>query len=169
MPRRGSSYVIRPEEPFPGWTIVDEIRSPLGAALLALHRRVRLWAGVRLEQRRGLFADAPTDGHADRLAAVGAPPALMRALGPVLDLVRAPVRAQARRVALACLRVSAWAEAEGHLGTALAWAQAACGAGPQAPHAVSRSSFCSTRRSTAGSPARPRRPNNRCVTFARVT
>jgi tetratricopeptide (TPR) repeat protein len=133
-------------EPFSGWTIVDEITSPLGGCLLALYRHVRAWADATLGDRRGLFLAGTRKRRMSDLSDAQASPELLRALGPVLEMLDSPVRAQAGRVESACMEVSAWAEDHHFTGAALAWALAAAESNPQSAEALYRVGLLARRR-----------------------
>lgn len=104
-------------------------------------RDVVLWAAIPAAEREGLFAEG-ADRH--RMAAVLAAEldeGMERPLSVLASLAGNPERAHGEQVALACRKLSQWADGRGALATALAFAQAAAHAAPgdaEAAYVVAR-------------------------------
>lgn len=146
MPLPRPLLLPAPSEPFSGWTNVAEVPGELGGTLLVLYRSVLLWAETPAAERAALFA-----GGGDRLSGTEAagsalPAEAAEALRDLHALRAEPGRVRPALVSRACDAVSAWAEAEGHTGTALAWARAAASAYPPNVAAAHRVGIIARRR-----------------------
>lgn len=133
-----------PAEPFPGWINVREVPGELGGLLLVLYRNVHVWAEAPPAERGRLFGAA--DDLLARLDGIAPPGPLAEALRELCELRSAPERVRPATVSRACDAVSAWAEGEGHLGTAVAWARVAAGAYPPNVAAAYRVGILARRR-----------------------
>ncbi len=116
-------------EPFAGWHVVDELRSPLGVLLWQSLRDAMLWAGMTPEQRRRLFIKGAGERRRDAVALH----ADRELRAPLLLLTRVLDNRDGNRAAdlsEACQAVSRWAEARGLCRTALAFAEGAAAVAP---------------------------------------
>jgi tetratricopeptide (TPR) repeat protein len=145
MPHPQPLLLPAPPEPFPGWTNVQEVPGELGGRLLVLFRSVLLWADTPGDERRTLFAGGGVD-LPPQLDGVPFPEGLADALRDLGAVRTEPGRVRAVQVSRACDAVSAWAEGEGHTGTALAWARAAASAYPPNVAAAYRVGIMARRR-----------------------
>jgi len=150
MPHPRPLLLPVPQEPFPGWTNVQEVPGELGGMLLVLYRSVLLWAETPGAERGTLFGgggaddlDAPPDGVP--LAAE-----LAEAFRALRAVRTEPGQVRPAAVSRACDAVSAWAEGEGHTGTALAWARAAASAYPPNVAAAHRVGIMARQRADYG-------------------
>lgn len=144
MPLPHPLLLPAPAEPFPGWINVEEVPGELGGLLLVLFRNVHVWAETPSAERDRLFGSAEDlEAQLDGLAL---PEGLAGPLRELLELRRAPERVRPAAVSRACDGVSAWAEAAGHAGTAIAWARAAAGAYPPNVAAAYRVGILARRR-----------------------
>ena len=146
MPHPRPLLLPCPQEPFAGWTNVQEVPGEMGGMLLLLYRSVLLWAETPGGERGTLFGG----GGADDL---DAPPDSLPLAGELAEAFRdlravrtEPGQVRPAVVSRACDAVSAWAEGEGHTGTALAWARAAASAYPPNVAAAHRVGIMARRR-----------------------
>ncbi len=130
MPHPRPHLLPAPPEPFPGWINVREVPGELGGRLLLLFRSALLWAETAAGERGTLFAGVGAGDVEVPLDGVPVPEALAEALRGLGAMRTEPGRVRPALVSRACDAVSAWAEGEGHAGTALAWARAAASAYP---------------------------------------
>lgn len=115
----------RGDEIFEGLGVLDELSGEKGLVLWQSLRDALLWADAQEDERTALFA---ADAERVRMAAiltVQPPPELEEPLGVLARMLGEPAQISEEMVALACRRVSQWADDEGMLVTALAFAQAA--------------------------------------------
>jgi tetratricopeptide (TPR) repeat protein len=145
MPHPRPLLLPAPPEPFPGWTNVQEVPGELGGRLLVLYRSVLLWADTPGDERRTLFAAGDAD-RPPQLDGAPFPEGLADAFRDLGAVRTEPARVRAAQVSRACDAVSAWAEGEGHTGTALAWARAAASAYPPNVAAAHRVGIMARRR-----------------------
>jgi tetratricopeptide (TPR) repeat protein len=146
MPHPRPHLLPAPPEPFPGWINVKEVPGELGGRLLQLFRNVLLWAETPGAERETLFAGVGPEELDARLDGIPPPDALAEALRSLGAVRTEPGRARPALVSRACDAVSAWAEGEGHTGTALAWARAAASAYPPNVAAAYRVGIMARRR-----------------------
>lgn len=146
MPLPRPLLLPAPSEPFSGWTNVAEVPGELGGTLLVLYRSVLLWAETPAAERAALFAGGGAGAPAAEDDGAALPAEAAAALRDLHALRAEPGQARAAMVSRACDAVSAWAEAEGHTGTALAWARAAAVAYPANVAAAHRVGIIARRR-----------------------
>jgi len=116
-------------EPFDGWRILSEVPGNLGLALWQAMRDAELWAWAT--DREGLFRPGATERRRQILEVADVPAGLTAALDVLTGLVAHPADVHPDLASMACSRVARWAEANGSLATALAFAQAAALARPE--------------------------------------
>jgi tetratricopeptide (TPR) repeat protein len=112
------------DEPLESAGVLDELPGTTGLVLWQSLRDVTLWAGTPPPERDGLFSE---NAERRRVAAILAADLVVdieQPLGMITAMVGRPGRVSAERLALACRRIAQWAEADGHLATALSFAQA---------------------------------------------
>jgi tetratricopeptide (TPR) repeat protein len=115
----------RGDEIFEGLGVLDEVQGERGLVLWQSLRDALLWAEAWDDERTALFAaDAERSRMAMILTAQPAPE-LEEPLGVLARMLGEPTQISQEMVALACRRISQWADDEGLLTTALAFAQAA--------------------------------------------
>lgn len=115
----------RGDEIFEGLGVLDELSGERGLVLWQSLRDALLWADAQEDERAALFA---ADAERARMAAIltsQPSPELEEPLGVLARMLGEPTHISEEMVALACRRVSQWADDEGLLTTALAFAQAA--------------------------------------------
>jgi tetratricopeptide (TPR) repeat protein len=112
-------------EAFEGAAVLDEMEGTLGVLLFQLARDVYVWAATQPESRAGLFVPRADESLAAMVREADADLQLETALLALVRLVGAPEAAAAEQVALACQHVAHWADQNGHLETAIAFAQGA--------------------------------------------
>lgn len=118
------------DEPFPGYRVLDELRTGLGVTLWQFLRDADLWSTTEPDARKRLFAHRAGRRRRDRLAGLdeGGPPR-----GPLESLCRAldaRSRHSGAQVMRACQALSRWAGEQGMPRTALAFAQSGALATP---------------------------------------
>lgn len=124
------AILFGPYEALEGSGVLEELRTPAGALLWQSLHDVLLWASTPPSGREGLFQPRSVAARLGALVAVGVPDPLEAPLTVLAALVGNPGAAQAESVAAACLQVARWAEEEGSLQTAVAFAQGASLAAP---------------------------------------
>jgi len=137
-PRFPRRWVVPPglpsaEEPFEGWYVIDELRTPLGLLFWQTLRDVEMWTLVAPEHRARLFSAGSHGRRRERIAALELAPALrlpLEQLTRVLDPRHPPAADAATE---ACQAVSRWATDNALPRTALAFAQCAAMATPDRP------------------------------------
>ncbi len=115
----------RGDEIFEGLGVLDELTGERGLVLWQSLRDALLWADAQEDERAELFAE---DAERVRMASIltaQPSPELEEPLGVLARMLAEPTEISEEMVALACRRVSQWADDEGLLTTALAFAQAA--------------------------------------------
>lgn len=132
-PRRRWRWHVPPAlthggESLEGAPVLDEVQGPLGLLLWETYRDVVLWSGA--EERDGLFSAGAHAARLRELEAVGADPALDRALRGAAAVVADPSGTQEADVMAACRQAADWAEQRGLMGTAVTLATAAALASP---------------------------------------
>ncbi|HEU4454578.1 MAG TPA: tetratricopeptide repeat protein [Longimicrobium sp.] len=135
FPRR---WVVPPglpsaDEPFEGWYLLDEQRTPLGLLFWQTLRDVEMWTLVAPDARGRLFAPGSHGRRRERIQALDLAPALrlpLEQLARVLDPRHPPGPEQLTE---ACQAVSRWASDNALPRTALAFAQSAAMATPDRP------------------------------------
>lgn len=126
----------RGDEIFEGLGVLDEVSSERGLVLWQSLRDALLWADAHDEERAALFSP---DAERARLAMImGAQPGpeLEEPLSVLARMLGEPAGVPEEVVSLACRRISQWADDEGLLATALAFAQAAATVTPGDPSAA---------------------------------
>jgi tetratricopeptide (TPR) repeat protein len=146
MPPPRPLLLPAPPEPFSGWTNVKEVPGELGGTLLVLYRSVLLWADTPADERGTLFAGGSAEEPSAPPDRASLPQELADAFRDLRALRTEPGRVRPALVSRACDAVSAWAEREGHTGTALAWARAAASAYPPNVAAAYRVGIMARRR-----------------------
>ncbi|HEU4880902.1 MAG TPA: tetratricopeptide repeat protein [Longimicrobium sp.] len=117
--------ILHGGEAFEGAAVLDEMEGPLGALLFQLARDVYVWGSTPPESREGLFEPGADDDLGALLRAADADPQLETALLALVRMTGAPEGTTDEQVALACQHVAHWADQNGHLETAIAFAQGA--------------------------------------------
>jgi len=117
--------IVHGGEAFEGAAVLDEVRGTLGALLFQAIRDVYQWGATPPDDRAGLFAAGAEEVE---LALLRASEVEVQLESPLMTLVRlagSPETAREEQVALACQHVAHWADHQGLLGTAIAFAQGA--------------------------------------------
>ena len=117
--------LIHGSETLEGGAILEEWGNALGAVLWQAFRDAMLWSTSEPAERTRTFsAAAREDGTTlDDLLTADADPRLRSGLRTLQQLVRQPGAMREDQVARACRQLSEWADQEGRLQTALAFAQ----------------------------------------------
>jgi hypothetical protein len=121
-----------PGEMLEGSYVLGEL--PAGRALLLwlAVRDVTLWGGTAPEERAGLFAPGAEAVWRTAAAAARVEAALDLPLSTLASVVTHAAQADPVTISRACLQVAGWAREQGAMGTAVAFAQAASFAHPDA-------------------------------------
>lgn len=122
--------ITRGAEAIPALSVVEEIPGDLGVVLWRSVRNVVLWARTPADHRASLFDAGAADARAAELARIEPDAELLAPLSVVIALLESPREVEVRRLVNACRRIASWAEAQGALGTALEFTQAAALARP---------------------------------------
>lgn len=117
--------ILHGGEAFEGAAVLDEMKGPLGVLLFQLARDVYLWANTPPEEREALFQARADEVLTGMLHEANADVQLELALLPLVRMTNAPDSAHEDQVAVACQHVARWADLNGHLETAIAYAQGA--------------------------------------------
>jgi len=120
--------LIHGPETLEGGGVLQDWDDDFGGLLWQASRDVALWATTDPPRRGQVFAPRSAERRHEQLASFSdAPPdpRVTSALETLLRLLREPEQLQEKQVAGACDQLSEWAEEEGKLKTALAFAQAA--------------------------------------------
>jgi tetratricopeptide (TPR) repeat protein len=131
----------RGDEIFEGLGVLDEMTGEKGLVLWQSLRDSLLWADAQDDERTALFAPDAERVRMAMIMTAQPSPELEEPLGVLARMLAEPERISEEMVALACRRVSQWADDEGMLTTALAFAQAAATVTPGdagAAHAVGK-------------------------------
>jgi tetratricopeptide (TPR) repeat protein len=112
------------DEPLESAGVLDELPGTTGLVLWQSLRDVTLWAGTPPPERDGLFSENAERRRVAAILAADLDTEIEQPLGMITAMVGRPGRVSAERLALACRRIAQWAEADGHLATALSFAQA---------------------------------------------
>ena len=110
---------------FEGLSVLDDVPGELGLVLWQSLRDALLWSDADPATRGGLFAPGAEPARVAALMAAGVPDEIEQPLSAIAALLGSPAATREESVALACRRISQWADASGRLATALAFAQAA--------------------------------------------
>ena len=123
----------RGDEIFEGLGVLDELTGEKGLVLWQSLRDALLWAEAQDDERAALFSADAERARMAVILSVQPPPELEEPLGVLARMLAEPTQISEEMVALACRRVSQWADDEGMLVTALAFAQAAATVTPGDP------------------------------------
>ncbi len=123
----------RGDEIFEGLGVLDEVSGEKGLVLWQSLRDALLWAEAQDDERAALFAGDAERARMAVIMAVQPAPELEEPLGVLARMLAEPTQISEEMVSLACRRVSQWADDEGLLHTALAFAQAAATVTPGDP------------------------------------
>ena len=115
----------RGDEIFEGLGVLDELTGEKGLVLWQSLRDSLLWAEAQDEERATLFASDAERARMAMILTAQPSPELEEPLGVLARMLGEPTQISEEMVALACRRVSQWADDEGLLTTALSFAQAA--------------------------------------------
>lgn len=115
----------RGDEIFEGLGVLDEVSGERGLVLWQSLRDSLLWADAQEEERTALFSPDAERARVAMIMAAQTGPELEEPLTVLARMLGEPAGMPEEVVALACRRISQWADDEGLLGTALAFAQAA--------------------------------------------
>lgn len=117
--------ILHGGEAFEGVAVLDEVPGAMGVLLFQVIRDVYLWGSTPPELRDGLFEPRADDALIRILRDNDPEVQLESALMALVRMTGAPEAAREEQVALACQHVAHWADAQGHLGTAISFAQGA--------------------------------------------
>jgi tetratricopeptide (TPR) repeat protein len=123
----------RGDEIFEGLGVLDEMTGEKGLVLWQSLRDALLWAEAQDDERAALFSADAERARMAVILSVQPAPELEEPLGVLARMLSEPTQISEEMVALACRRVSQWADDEGLLVTALAFAQAAATVTPGDP------------------------------------
>ena len=115
----------RGDESFEGLSVLEEVRGDEAIVLWQSLRDALLWADARPEERGELFAPAAERARMEMIEAAAPAPGLREPLASIARMLAEPGATPEETVSLACSRVARWADEQGLLATALAFAQAA--------------------------------------------
>jgi tetratricopeptide (TPR) repeat protein len=127
VPRRWRTPppLTRGSESLEGMEILREIGGDTGILLWQAYRNVMFWASVEQGERSQLFSDRAAQKREADLADARVADELREPLAAFARMLADPDGTPGEAVADACTEVARWAEAEGHLNTALSYTQAA--------------------------------------------
>jgi hypothetical protein len=117
-------------EALEGAGVLQEIAGEAGLLLWLAVRDVTLWAQALPSVRGELFSEAAEQRRVAALLVADVEAGIEEPLGVLTEIVGRPTRVRAEKVSFACQQISQWAEVNGSLATALAFAQAAALACP---------------------------------------
>lgn len=123
----------RGDEIFEGLGVLDELTGEKGLVLWQSLRDALLWAEAQEDERASLFSSDAERARMAMIIATQPSPDLEEPLGVLARMLGEPTQISEEMVSLACRRVSQWADDEGLLTTALAFAQAAATVTPGDP------------------------------------
>lgn len=126
----------RGDEIFEGLGVLDEVSGERGLVLWQSLRDALLWAEAQEDERAALFSDDAERVRMAMILAAQPSPELEEPLSVLARMLSERARMSEETVALACRRVSQWADDEALLATALAFAQAAATVTPGDPGAA---------------------------------
>jgi tetratricopeptide (TPR) repeat protein len=134
--RTSRRWVVPPgllsnDEPFPGFRVLDELRSGVGVALWQFLRDADLWSTTAPEHRGRLFEPRAARRRRERLAVLEHGHEIRRPLEALSRALDARQRQSGILVMRACQTLSRWAGEQGLPRTALAFAQSAAIATPE--------------------------------------
>lgn len=109
---------------FNGFVVLEELTDETGVLLWQSFRSVMLWASAPLEERSSMFLPGAMQARTSSLQTEALDAALRQPLGVLAGVLDGAAPPPAESLADACRAVSGWAEAQGKLGTALAFMQA---------------------------------------------
>jgi tetratricopeptide (TPR) repeat protein len=115
----------RGDEIFEGLGVLDELSGERGLVLWQSLRDALLWADAQDDERAALFSADAERARMSMILAAQPAAELEEPLSVLARMLGEPARITEEMVALACRRVSQWADDEGLSATALAFAQAA--------------------------------------------
>lgn len=115
----------RGDEIFEGLGVLDELSGERGLVLWQSLRDSLLWADAQEDERAALFSADAERARMSMILAAQPAPELEEPLSVLARMLGEPTRITEEMVALGCRRISQWAQDEGLLATALAFAQAA--------------------------------------------
>jgi tetratricopeptide (TPR) repeat protein len=122
--------LIHGSEPLEGGMVLQEVAGEVGVVLWQALRDVMLWSQTPPADRGELFSPAARERRLAAILAAAPEPALESQLRVLTELTAAPSTMKAELVTVTCRALAQWAEAQGHMGTALAYAQNAALASP---------------------------------------
>ncbi|MEX2583845.1 MAG: hypothetical protein WD766_11255 [Gemmatimonadota bacterium] len=128
QPQRLPPPIMHGDEAIDSEVVLTEVEGELGLVLWKTVRAVRLWAELPEGERSQAFEPAAHVSRLDRIQCSGAPEEIATALTKAAAVLRP--RARSASVTRACLEIGEWAAAEGALGTAIEFTQAAAVASP---------------------------------------
>lgn len=133
VPRRWRTPppLTRGSESLEGMEILREIGGEAGVLLWQAYRNVMFWASVEQGERAQLFSPAAADRRSAEIAEARLPDEVREPLSAIAGMLEGPDAAEGDTLADACTLVARWAEAEGHVNSALAFTQAASVASPR--------------------------------------
>jgi hypothetical protein len=117
--------LLHGSEALEGGQIFQEIPDELGVALWQAVRDVMLWAQAPSSERSGVFTAGAEVRRLAGIRAARPQPQVESPLKQLAELVADPDGTRPEVVSLGCRQLAQWAEAAGHLATALSYAQAA--------------------------------------------
>lgn len=117
--------ILHGSEAFEGVAVLEEVRSEIGVLLFQIIRDVYLWGSTPPEDREGLFEPRAEETLISILRNADPEVQLESALMTLVRMTGGPEIAREEQVALACQHVAHWADLNGHMGTAIAFAQGA--------------------------------------------
>jgi len=123
--------LLSSDEPFPGYRVLDELRSGMGVALWQFLRDADLWSTTPPEERRALWEPRAGRRRRERLHLLENAAEIRRPLEALSRALDARQRQSGILVMRACQAVSRWAGEKGLPRTALAFAQSAAVATPE--------------------------------------
>lgn len=126
----------RGDEIFEGLGVLDEVSGEKGLVLWQSLRDALLWADAQEDERASLFSDDAERARMAMILAAQPAPELEEPMSALARMLGEPARISEEMVALACRRISQWADDEGLPATALAFAQAAATVTPADPGAA---------------------------------
>ena len=117
--------LIHGSDVFEGLSVLDDVTGEAGLVLWQSIRDAMLWGTAPEAERSALFAPDAEPSRLASLLAAGLPEELEEPLKVIAAMVGRPETASEEGVALACRRISQWADQQGLLSASLAFAQAA--------------------------------------------